>query len=75
LKDKDGVPKRREEQLIIYEGNSIRLLADFSSEILEAKESQVAEIRRTTVQGQPGQIVCKTLSQKTLHKNKIGGVA
>jgi hypothetical protein len=38
LKDKDGVPKRREEQLIIYEGTSIRLLADFSSEILRQKK-------------------------------------
>jgi hypothetical protein len=34
-----------------------------------------AEIRRITVQSQPGQIVCETLSQKNLHKNRTGGVA
>jgi hypothetical protein len=36
------------------------------------------KIRRITVQSQPRQIVCKTLYQKTLHKNKadgLGGVA
>jgi hypothetical protein len=27
------------------------------------------------VQSQPGQIVCETLSQKILHKNKASGVA
>jgi hypothetical protein len=27
------------------------------------------------VQSQPGQIVCKTLSQKILHKNRAGEVA
>jgi hypothetical protein len=27
------------------------------------------------VQSQPGQIVHETLSQKTLHKNRAGGVA
>jgi hypothetical protein len=37
--------------------------------------TQEAEIRRIMVQSQPGQIVCKTLSQKTLHKNRAGGVA
>jgi hypothetical protein len=26
------------------------------------------------VRSQPGQIVCKTLSQKTLYKNRVGGV-
>jgi hypothetical protein len=40
--------------------------------ILATKE---AEIRRITVQSQPGQIVCETLSLKTLHKNRTGGVA
>jgi hypothetical protein len=34
-----------------------------------------AEIRRTTVQSQPGQIVHETLSRKTLHKNRDSGVA
>jgi hypothetical protein len=34
----------------------------------EILASQVAEIRRIMVQSQPGQIVCKTLSQKNLHK-------
>jgi hypothetical protein len=34
-----------------------------------------AEIRRITVQSQPGQIVRKTLSRKTLHKNRVCGVA
>jgi hypothetical protein len=29
--------------------------------------TQEAEIRRIAVQSQSGQIVCKTLSQKTLH--------
>jgi hypothetical protein len=35
---------------------------------------QEAEIWRITVQSQPGQIVCKTLSLKTIHKNRAGGV-
>jgi hypothetical protein len=30
---------------------------------------------RITVRNQPKQIVHKTLSQKTLHKNKVSGVA
>jgi hypothetical protein len=34
-----------------------------------------AEIRRITVQSQPGQIVCKTLSQKTHHNKRAGRVA
>jgi hypothetical protein len=33
-----------------------------------------AEIRRIAVRSQPGQIVRETLSQKTLHKKKAGGV-
>jgi hypothetical protein len=37
--------------------------------------TQEAEIRRITVQSQLRQIVCKTLSWKTLHKNRAGGVA
>jgi hypothetical protein len=37
--------------------------------------TQEAEIRRIMVQSQPGQIVHKTLSRKTLHKNRVGGVA
>jgi hypothetical protein len=37
--------------------------------------TQEAEIRWILVQGQPGQIVHKTLSQKTLHKKRAGGVA
>jgi hypothetical protein len=36
--------------------------------------TQETEIRRIKVQSQPGQIVLKTLSQKTLHKNRAGGV-
>jgi hypothetical protein len=40
---------------------------------------QEAEIRRITVRSWPGQIVCKTLSQKkkkkTRHKNRAGEVA
>jgi hypothetical protein len=32
------------------------------------------EIKRIVVQNQPRQIVCKTLSRKTLHKNMVGGV-
>jgi hypothetical protein len=36
--------------------------------------TQEAEIRRIVVQSQPQQIVCKTLSQKTLHKKRAGGV-
>jgi hypothetical protein len=36
---------------------------------------QEAEIRRIEVRSQPEQIVHKTLSQKTLHKNKAGGEA
>jgi hypothetical protein len=34
-----------------------------------------AEIRRIMVQSQRGQIVRKTLSQKTLHKKRASGVA
>jgi hypothetical protein len=33
--------------------------------------TQEAEIRRIAVQSQPRQIVCKTLSQKTLHKKGL----
>jgi hypothetical protein len=33
--------------------------------------TQEAEIRRIVVQRQPGEIVCETLSRKTLHKNKV----
>jgi hypothetical protein len=33
--------------------------------------TQEAEIRRITVQSQPGQIVQETLSQKTLHKKEV----
>jgi hypothetical protein len=35
---------------------------------------QEAEIRRIEIQSQPGQIVRETLSQKTLQKNRAGGV-
>jgi hypothetical protein len=34
-----------------------------------------AEIRRISVRSQPGKIVHKTLSQKTLHKKEAGGAA
>jgi hypothetical protein len=37
--------------------------------------TQEAEIRRIMAQSHPGQIVHETLSQKTLHKNRAGGVA
>jgi hypothetical protein len=37
--------------------------------------TQEAEIRRIPVQSQPWQIVQETLSQKTIHKNRAGGVA
>jgi hypothetical protein len=37
--------------------------------------TQKAEIRRIMVQSQPRQIVHETLSRKTLHKNRAGGVA
>jgi hypothetical protein len=36
---------------------------------------QEAEIRRIVVQSQPWKIVRETLSQKTLQKNRAGGVA
>jgi hypothetical protein len=35
--------------------------------------TQEAEIRRTAVRSQHGQIVHKTLSQKTHHKKGLGG--
>jgi hypothetical protein len=38
-------------------------------------DPQEADIRRITVQSQPGQIVQETLSRKTLHKNRADGVA
>jgi hypothetical protein len=37
--------------------------------------TQEVEIRRITVRSQPGQIVHQILSQKTLYKNRAGGVA
>jgi hypothetical protein len=37
--------------------------------------TQEAEIRRIVVQSQSKQIVCETLSQKTLHKSRADGVA
>jgi hypothetical protein len=37
--------------------------------------TQEAESRRITVQSQPKQIIHETLSQKTLQKNRAGGVA
>jgi hypothetical protein len=37
--------------------------------------TQEAEIRRISVQSQPRQTVCRTLSEKTLHKHRTGGVA
>jgi hypothetical protein len=37
--------------------------------------AQEAEIRRIMIQSQPGKIVHETLFQKTLHKNRVGGVA
>jgi hypothetical protein len=37
--------------------------------------TQEAEIRRIEVRNQPWQIVHETSSQKTLHKNRAGGVA
>jgi hypothetical protein len=36
---------------------------------------QEAKIRRIMVRSQPRQIVCKNLSRKTLHKNRVGRVA
>jgi hypothetical protein len=37
--------------------------------------TQEAEIRNIIVRSQPRKIVCKTLSQKTHHKKRAGGVA
>jgi hypothetical protein len=37
--------------------------------------TQEAQKRRIVVQRKPGKIVCETLSRKTLHKNRAGGVA
>jgi hypothetical protein len=37
--------------------------------------TQEAEVRRISVQSQLRQIVHKTLSQKTHHKNRAGGMA
>jgi hypothetical protein len=37
--------------------------------------TQEAEIKRITAQGQPRQIVWKTLYQNTQHKKRAGGVA
>jgi hypothetical protein len=37
--------------------------------------TQEAEIRRITIRSQPQQIVRETLSQKTHHKKRVGGVA
>jgi hypothetical protein len=31
--------------------------------------------QKDAIGSQPGKIVCETLSQKTLHKNRVGGVA
>jgi hypothetical protein len=37
--------------------------------------TQKAEIKRVTVQGQPGQIIHETLSQKYPKEKRTGGVA
>jgi hypothetical protein len=37
--------------------------------------TQEAEIRRIAVQNLPWQVLHETVSQKTLHKNRTGGVA
>jgi hypothetical protein len=37
--------------------------------------TQEAEIRRISFQSQPGQIVHESLSRKTLHKKRAGGLA
>jgi hypothetical protein len=37
--------------------------------------TQEAEIRKITVQSQPRQIVCETLSRKTITKSWAGGIA
>jgi hypothetical protein len=37
--------------------------------------TQEAEVRRIAAQSQPGQIVCKTLSQKYSSQKRAGGVA
>jgi hypothetical protein len=37
--------------------------------------AQEAEIRRIAFRSQPRETICETLSQKTLHKNRAGGVA
>jgi hypothetical protein len=37
--------------------------------------TQEEQIRRITVQSQPGQIVCETLSQKNPSQKRAGGVA
>jgi hypothetical protein len=37
--------------------------------------TQEADIRKIMVWSQPGKIAYKTISQKNLHKNKVGGVA
>jgi hypothetical protein len=37
--------------------------------------TQEAQIRRITIPSQPGKIVLETLSQKTHHKKRAGGVA
>ena len=37
VKDKERIKAAREKQLIMYKGNPIRLLADFSAENLQAR--------------------------------------
>jgi hypothetical protein len=51
-----------------------RLLAGYWWLMPVILDTQRAEIRMITVWSQPGQTVCKTLSQKTHHKKRAGGV-
>jgi hypothetical protein len=65
LNDKGRVLKRREEQLIISKGNSIRLVADFFSEILEAKRNEANIFKVVKVKQN------QNLSTKNLMTGKI----
>jgi hypothetical protein len=65
--------------MVSFYRNSFETLKCTDSQVLVAHTYNCsyswAEIRRIVVQSQPGQIVRETLSQKTLHKNRAGGVA
>jgi hypothetical protein len=51
------------------------LTIDSISKLLPIRESSATEIKRIQIQSQPGQIICKTLSQKSPSQKRAGRMA